>query len=111
MAGREDVLQAKHLPVFFLGLTKRPAKSESLILKNIKADSEKEAVLHAMRISNYNKNKASKLLGIHRTALYKKMKKFNISLAASEMYNNTYMYNINYTIGKPLACFVLGFLR
>jgi transcriptional regulator with PAS, ATPase and Fis domain len=76
MAGREDVLQAKHLPVFFLGLTKRPAKSESLILKNIKADSEKEAVLHAMRISNYNKNKASKLLGIHRTALYKKMKKF-----------------------------------
>lgn len=111
MAGREDVLQAKHLPVFFLGLTKRPAKSESVILRNIKADLGKKAVLHAMRISNHNKNKASKLLGIHRAALYKKMTKFKIPLDASEMYNNTYMYNINYTIGKPLACFVLGFLR
>ena len=85
MDGTEDVIQVKHLPVFFLGLTKRPIKSESVILKNIKADSEKEAVLHAMHISNYNKNKASKLLGIHRTALYKKMKKFNIPLDASEM--------------------------
>jgi transcriptional regulator with PAS, ATPase and Fis domain len=85
MDGSEDIIQTRHLPVFFLGLTKRPAKSESVILKNIKADSEKEAVLHAMRISNHNKNKASKLLGIHRTALYKKMKKFNIPLDASEM--------------------------
>jgi transcriptional regulator with PAS, ATPase and Fis domain len=85
MDGSEDIMQTRHLPVFFLGLTKRPAKSESVILKNVKADSEKEAVLHAMRIANHNKNKASKLLGIHRTALYKKMKKFNIPLDASEM--------------------------
>jgi transcriptional regulator with PAS, ATPase and Fis domain len=85
MDGSEGIIQTRHLPVFFLGLTKRPAKSESVILKNIKADSEKEAVLHAMRVSNHNKNKASKLLGIHRTALYKKMKKFNIPLDASEM--------------------------
>jgi len=30
--------------------------------------------------TNHNKVKAAKLLGIHRTLLYKKMKKYNISL-------------------------------
>jgi len=85
MDGTEDVLQEKHLPEFFLGRTKRPVKSGSEVLKNIKADSEKEALLQAMRISNYNKNKASRLLGIHRTALYKKMKKFNIPLDATTL--------------------------
>jgi DNA-binding protein Fis len=33
-----------------------------------------------MRVSHDNKNQAAKLLGIHRTALYKKMKKFSIPL-------------------------------
>jgi len=40
-------------------------------------------LLHAMRISKNNKNKAAKMLGIHRTALYKKMKKFDIPLSVS----------------------------
>jgi transcriptional regulator of acetoin/glycerol metabolism len=38
-----------------------------------------------MSVSNYNKNKAAKLLGIHRTALYKKMKKFNIPITNSKL--------------------------
>jgi len=83
--GAEDTIQEKHLPVYFRGLTTKKAKSESVILKNIKADSEKEALLHAMSVSNYNKNKAAKLLGIHRTALYKKMKKFNIPITNSKL--------------------------
>jgi transcriptional regulator of acetoin/glycerol metabolism len=41
---------------------------------------EKEALLHAIRISKDNKNRAARLLGIHRTALYKKMKRLNIPL-------------------------------
>jgi transcriptional regulator of acetoin/glycerol metabolism len=44
---------------------------------------EREALLHAIRISNDNKNRAARLLGIHRTALYKKMKKFNIPLTTA----------------------------
>jgi len=83
--GAEDVIQEKHLPIFFRGLVTKTAKSESVILKNIKADSEKEALLHAMTVSSYNKNKAAKLLGIHRTALYKKMKKFNIPITNSKL--------------------------
>jgi transcriptional regulator of acetoin/glycerol metabolism len=45
---------------------------------------EKEALLHAIRVSHDNKNRAARLLGIHRTALYKKMKKFNIPLNSNE---------------------------
>jgi transcriptional regulator of acetoin/glycerol metabolism len=52
-------------------------------LRNLKEDSEKEALLHAIRVANNNKNKAANILGIHRTALYKKMKKFNLPLNLS----------------------------
>jgi transcriptional regulator of acetoin/glycerol metabolism len=37
-------------------------------------------VLHAIRVANNNKNEAARILGIHRTALYKKMKKLNLPL-------------------------------
>jgi transcriptional regulator with PAS, ATPase and Fis domain len=83
--GIEDMIRVEHLPVFFVGLAKKPVKSASIILKNVKDDSEREALLHAMHASNYNKNRASKLLGIHRTALYKKMKKFAIPLTNSKI--------------------------
>jgi transcriptional regulator of acetoin/glycerol metabolism len=54
-------------------------KTHPAHLKRLREDMEKEALLHAIRISNNNKNKAARLLGIHRTAVYKKMKKLNIS--------------------------------
>jgi len=54
-------------------------KTQPSHLKRLREDMEKEALLHAIRVSNDNKNKAARLLGIHRTALYKKMKKLNIS--------------------------------
>ena len=84
MEGVEDTIAMDHLPVFFRALTEKPTVSESIVLRNVKNDSEKEALLHAMRATNYNKNQASKLLGIHRTALYKKMKKFDIPLTAAK---------------------------
>jgi len=50
------------------------------MLKRLRDDMEKETLLHTIRISNFNKNQAARLLGIHRTSLYKKMKRLNISL-------------------------------
>jgi transcriptional regulator of acetoin/glycerol metabolism len=78
------MIRVEHLPIFFRGLAKKPSPSASIILKNIREDSEKEALLQAIQISNNNKNQASRLLGIHRTALYKKMKKFDIPLINSK---------------------------
>ena len=79
----EDTIQIGHLPIF---LQNRSAEhphthSRSTLLKGLKQDLEKEALLHAMQMANNNKSKAAKLLGIHRTALYKKMKKTQVEVS------------------------------
>ncbi len=78
-AAEGDTIEVCHLPFFLQRLEKGLVKSHPAHLKRLREDMEKEALLHAIRISNNNKNKAAKLLGIHRTAVYKKMKKLNIS--------------------------------
>jgi len=75
-----DTIQFRHLPFFLQRMQEGSLKLQPSSLRNLREDMEKEALLHAIRISNDNKNKAAKLLGIHRTALYKKMKKLNIPL-------------------------------
>lgn len=44
------------------------------------AEAEREAVRKALELTGNNKSKAAKLLGIHRTVLYKKMVKYQIPL-------------------------------
>jgi transcriptional regulator with PAS, ATPase and Fis domain len=80
MDERDNVICADHLPLFFRSLSERSSRSPVKILKDLRATSERDAVLHAIRIANNNKNKAAQILGIHRTALYKKMKKLNLPL-------------------------------
>src|SRR4030043_1880066 len=77
-----DTIQMKHLPMFLQSMKEGSTRLQPSLLRNLREDMEKEALLHAIHISNDNKNKAAKLLGIHRTALYKKMKKLNIPIAA-----------------------------
>ena len=50
-------------------------------LKNARDEAQIKAIYQALAKTGYNKAKAAKLLGIHRTLLYKKMKKFGIALA------------------------------
>jgi len=78
-----DTIRIHHLPIFLKGIITGLAKLQPTLLKRLREDMEKEALLHAIHISNDNKNKAAKLLGIHRTALYKKMKKLNIPIQTS----------------------------
>jgi transcriptional regulator with PAS, ATPase and Fis domain len=75
-----DTIQPHHLPIFLQTLNGGAKKSSSTLLKRLKQDIEKEALLHAIQVSHDNKNRAAKLLGIHRTGLYKKMKRLNIPL-------------------------------
>ena len=75
-----DTIRIHHLPIFLKGIISGSAKLQPTLLKRLREDMEKEALLHAIHISNDNKNKAARLLGIHRTALYKKMKKLNIPI-------------------------------
>ena len=43
------------------------------------AETEKKAILHAIRILNGDKLKAAKLLGIGKTTLYRKLKEYRIA--------------------------------
>jgi len=49
-------------------------------IKDVQARAEAKAIREALLETGYNKAQAAKLLGIHRTLLYKKMKKYEISL-------------------------------
>jgi len=75
-----DQTQVRHLPLFMQDLGRESSKQDKAMLKRLRDDMEREALLQTIRVSNFNKNQAARLLGIHRTSLYKKMKKLNISL-------------------------------
>ncbi len=78
---RDEMIHVEHLSLFFRSLSTRSERSQPRILKDLRATSERDAVLHAIRAANNNKNEAARILGIHRTALYKKMKKLNLPLS------------------------------
>jgi DNA-binding NtrC family response regulator len=52
--------------------------------KNSLEDMEKDHILRVLRESNYNKSKASNLLGIDRATLYRKAQKYGIDLKTGE---------------------------
>jgi transcriptional regulator with PAS, ATPase and Fis domain len=77
-----DSIRLCDLP-FYVSRTQKnlPHKNETAIdIKGVQARAEKEAILYALKETNYNKARAAKVLGIHRTLLYKKMKKYEIAL-------------------------------
>ena len=76
----EETIRVEHLPFIFRSLSVGSECSQSPLLKDLRAISERDAVLHAIRVTNNNKKQAAQILGIHRTALYKKMKKLNLPL-------------------------------
>lgn len=57
-----------------------PGKKANPTLKNAQNQAQAKAIYQALAKTNYNKARAAKLLGIHRTLLYKKMKEYDIGL-------------------------------
>ncbi|MEW6184123.1 MAG: sigma 54-interacting transcriptional regulator [Thermodesulfobacteriota bacterium] len=75
-----NVIKLHHLPIFFQNKASELIKRDTFTyLKHLKEETEKEALVYAIQVSKNNKNQAAKLLGIHRTALYQKLKKYNFS--------------------------------
>jgi len=60
--------------------TQSHGKKKKLTLKNAQSQAQIKAIYQALARTGYNKAKAAKLLGIHRTLLYKKMKEYDIGL-------------------------------
>jgi PAS domain S-box-containing protein len=75
-----DTIQLCDLPFFLQNRQKNSTKSNQTSIKAVQARAEREAIRYALVESNYNKARAAKMLGIHRTLLYKKMAKYKIAL-------------------------------
>jgi len=75
-----DTIHICNLPFYLHSGRKRSNSSNRSSLKNVQVKAEKEAIRSALESTSYNKVHAAKLLGIHRTLLYKKMKKYNLAL-------------------------------
>ena len=74
-----DTIHLSDLP-FYLYQSHGPSDLKRPALKNVQTRAEKEAIRYALESTNYNKARAADLLGIHRTLLYKKMKRYNLPL-------------------------------
>ncbi|MGO9569661.1 MAG: sigma-54 interaction domain-containing protein [Desulfomonilaceae bacterium] len=76
----KDTIQPRDLPFYLQGKRANSSKPGRSSLKDVKSESEKEAIRHALAAMSNNKARAAALLGIHRTLLYKKMKRYGLSL-------------------------------
>jgi len=78
-----DTIRRDDLPFYLLKRKNRPPASGSASLRGAKSRAEKESILDALKTTKNNKAAAAKLLGVHRTHLYKKMKKHGLALTRS----------------------------
>ncbi len=69
------------LPFYLCGKSKKSPASSRASLRNVQARTEREAIRNALESTNYNKAHAAEQLGIHRTLLYKKMRKYDLPLS------------------------------
>lgn len=76
----EMEIHPRDLPFYLHKGQKSSDSPEESLLREVVIKAEKAAIVDALRLTNFNKAKAAKILGIHRTLLYKKAKKYNISL-------------------------------
>jgi len=74
-----DIILPEDLPLHLS--SKQVLASDSFVLQDAVNEVEKESITRALQAANHNKTKAARLLGIHRTLLYKKMKKHGLPLA------------------------------
>jgi len=79
---RGDEIQPTDLPFSFRSATSPASEVAIQPIRSLQADLEREAILGALRKTGNNKAEAASLLGIHRTQLYKKLKKYGLSLKA-----------------------------
>ena len=75
-----DTIHIYDLPLPLFNQRTKQAASGPPLLKDTRLLAEREMILRTLRTTSFNKVKAAKLLGIHRSLLYKKMKDLNIPL-------------------------------
>jgi PAS domain S-box-containing protein len=79
-----DTIHRCDLPFYLYQGGKDSRRASSPSLTGVLSKAEKDTIVFALESSGYNKVRAAEMLGIHRTLLYKKMNKYNISLNPNE---------------------------
>lgn len=78
-----EKIKLEHLPGYISGSFLKDNNQESLCrLKDAVAKAEISAIMEALRLANGSRTEAAKYLGIHRTALYKKMAGYGIDITS-----------------------------
>jgi len=81
VAGLQDQrIRPSDLPFYVCRGTEDQDLCREASFRSAQARAEKSAIGRALADADYNKAKAARILGIHRTLLYKKMKKYDIPL-------------------------------
>jgi transcriptional regulator with PAS, ATPase and Fis domain len=75
-----DTIHLQDLPFYLYRNQTKLSQDRRSPLKDVQSRTEKDAILYALEETGNNKAGAAKILGIHRTLLYKKMKKYDIPL-------------------------------
>jgi transcriptional regulator of acetoin/glycerol metabolism len=78
-AMEEGTIRLVDLPFHIYQKRHSPQGSQPASIREVQHNAEKEAIVYALKASGYNKSQAARNLGIHRTLLYKKMKKYRLS--------------------------------
>lgn len=79
-----DVIELTDLPAPVKRHPETPKVTGVAPIREIQADAEKSAIVAALKETANNKARAASLLGIHRTLLYKKMKKYGVPFSGWE---------------------------
>ena len=75
-----DRVESADLPRYLFRKGTKTPPPPSKTLKSVQSTAEKEAIRQALAATGYNKAHAARLLGIHRSLFYKKLKKFGLAL-------------------------------
>jgi PAS domain S-box-containing protein len=75
-----STIHLQDLPFYLYRNSQKSAAKNRSSLRDLQARTEIETIHLALKESNNNKARAARLLGIHRTLLYKKLKKYDIAL-------------------------------
>lgn len=80
-----DTLRLSDLPFHIYRKRKEmPTVEHPVSIREVQFKAEQEAIRTALEACGYNKSMAARKLGIHRTLLYKKMKKYSLAISADK---------------------------
>ncbi|QGU00101.1 Transcriptional regulator [Candidatus Syntrophocurvum alkaliphilum] len=75
---KQTCLNEEHFPSLFKGVSKQEANDSENNLARAVEKQEIETIKRALQQCNYNKTQAAKNLGVNKSVLYRKLKKYNI---------------------------------